>query len=479
MKTNRATKKVPGGPRPLSFAAASSLPRHPVETVFEAGLRHHHLATTAYPIAHRKTIWRYRKSPWWHAHLLRSAIQASEGFCLYAHIPFCEKRCSFCEYCVVKSHDLDAEERYHRALLKELDRYIALFGDEAPPLDGFDIGGGTPSLIQPGRVAELVERVRGAFTLGPGFQMSIETTPRLAALHPERLAAIHASGISRISMGLQMTNPRLLERYGRGRNRPGHNVRAVENIRAAGFRSFNIDLMYGLADQREQDLRRALAFTVELAPEHITLYRMRYKGTKIAGEAGRVELDRVVGMYNLSRAMLQEAGYQGAPGKNTFTRTAGHSGASAYLTARVERSTPYIGIGLGAQTFTNNVLAYNLGASSKKLGRYLAAQDSDELPIQDLYHLPLEEGMAKMVSVSFYFGAVDRRAFLDRFGVALEQRFARELRFLTKRGLCRLDAGHLRMTRAGAMVFNGVLALFYSSRVQDHLVRLGTDVKLS
>ena len=472
MKVNTAIQKAATRARPLSFSTPSSVPRHDLEKIFEAGLEHHHLATTAYPIVHRKTIWGYRVDPADHAPLLRQAILDSEGFCLYAHIPFCERRCSFCEYCVVKEHNQDLEERYHQALMGELERYISLFGGDAPPLEGFDIGGGTPSLIQPERVAELVRRVRGAFEVSPGFGISIETTPRLAALHPERLAAYRANGIDRISMGLQMTNPRLLRRYGRDGNHPGHNASAVKNIRAAGFQSFNIDLMYGLAHQTEQDLARALSLTMELGPEHITLYRMRYKGTTIAGEAGRVELDRVVAMYNLSRALLLDGGYQAPPGKNTYTRTPGASGASAYLTARVMRSTPYIGLGLGAQTFTNNILAYNVGAASKRLGAYLAASQAPALPIQDLYHLPREEGMAKMVSVSFYFGAVDRQAFQARFGIPLEQRFAREVRFLSKRGLCRLDADALRMTRAGAMAFNGVLALFYSSRVQDHLVGL-------
>ena len=326
--------------------------------------------------------------------------------------------------------------------------------------------------MHPRRIEALVDRVLEAFEPAPGFHISIETTPKIAAEHPERMAALRAMGIERISMGLQMANPRLLRQYGREINSVGHNAAAAANIRAAGFERFNIDLMYGLAHQQEQDLVQTLRHAIGLAPEYITIYRMRYKGTRISSEAPRVELDRVTAMYELCRRELLAAGYRGAPGKNTFSRLEGDSGASAYLTSRVVQSTPYLGLGLGAQTFTNNVLAYNLGAASKRLEPYLAAAARGELPIQDLYHLPLQEGMAKMVSVSFYFGAVDRAAFQGRFGVALERRFPREVDFLVERGLCRLDPDALRMTPEGARAFNGVLALFYSDRVKAHLVGL-------
>jgi oxygen-independent coproporphyrinogen-3 oxidase len=129
--------------------------------------------------------------------------------------------------------------------------------------------------------------------------------------------------------------------------RIGYNRQAVENIRRAGFRRFNIDLMYGFAKQSSEDFRRTIEYTIHLDPEYITLYRMRYKGTSVADEAGQIELGRVIEMYALARQMLTEAGYQANPGKNGFSRVAGDPGTSAYLTERVVRSTPYLGPGVG------------------------------------------------------------------------------------------------------------------------------------
>ena len=271
-------------------------------------------------------------------------------------------------------------------------------------------------------------------------------------------------------MGLQMANPRLLREYGRDLNTLGHNRRAVDHIRAAGFTRLNIDLMYGFARQTLEDFIRSLEYTIELRPEYVTLYRMRYKGTRVDREAAGVQLEKVMEMYEVARGVLLAAGYSATPGKNGFSRVEGDPGTSAYLTSRVVSSVPYLGLGLGAQTFTNTLLAYNLGAASKRLGGYLAATRSGRLPVQDLYHLPPSEGMAKMISVAFYFGQIDRAVFERRFGVALERRFSEEVAFVLRRGLMTLDGSALRLTPRGALAFNGVVALFYSDRVKQHLL---------
>jgi oxygen-independent coproporphyrinogen-3 oxidase len=171
-------------------------------------------------------------------------------------------------------------------------------------------------------------------------------------------------------------------------------------------------------------------------------------------------------MYAAAYERLRAAGYHANYGKNGFSRVAGDPGTSAYLTARVIESVPYLGLGLGAQTFTNNVLAYNLGAASKRLERYLAVAEAGELPIQDLYWLPPEEAMAKMVSVACYFGEVDLAAFEQRFGVRFTERFAPEVAFAEQRGLMHRTGGKLRLTKQGARAFGGVVALFYSPAVQ-------------
>jgi oxygen-independent coproporphyrinogen-3 oxidase len=458
---------APHVPLPLPTIANLSPKR-----VFDAGMRSHHIANTAYPIAHRKTIWQHRVDRDDHTPVLRRAFSPPEPIGLYAHIPFCERRCKFCEYTVVDQHDPEIEAHYHDALLHEIDLWADQVLRTRRSLFGFDIGGGTPSLVQPERIAHLVAHVRSRFDVAPGFGISIETTPKVAALFPERLHAYRACGIDRISMGLQMVNPRLLRAYDRDLHRVGFNRPAIDNMRAAGFSTVNIDLMYGFSRQSPQDFRASLRAAIDLDPDVITLYRMRYKGTRVQAEAEGVTLGHVMALYDVATEVLPSAGYAAPPGKNAFTKRPEDPGTSAYLTRRVVDGAPYLGVGLGAQTFAGNVLAYGLGAASKRLEPYLRAVADDRVPVQDLYDLPEDEAMAKMIAVSFYFGAVRLDSFRHRFAGDLLDRFAAETQFLLHRGLMTVDEDELRLTKAGAHAFPGVVALFYSPAVKHHLLLL-------
>jgi oxygen-independent coproporphyrinogen-3 oxidase len=459
-------------PRALRFAPELA-PQHlaPAD-VYAAGLRHHHLANTAYPIRHRKTIWQHRVDDSAHAALLAESFGGAHPMTLYAHIPFCEARCRFCDYCVIPQHTPEQEHEYGEALLAELDHYAALIDHQGKPLLGFDIGGGTPALVQPALIGRLLERVHRHFTFTPGSDVSIETTPKVAAEHPERLAAYRAFGIDRISMGMQTVSRRLLERYGRELNDTSFNRRAADAIRAAGFRRFNVDLMYGFAGQSVDDFLRSLEYAMSLEPEYITLYRMRYKGTRVRGEMEQVALHDVNLLHDAAHELLNARGFVANEGKNTFSRVPGDTGCSAYLTERVINATPYLGLGMGAQTFANNLLGYNLGAKTKKAEAYVAAVHEGRPPVQDLYHLPPSEGMAKMIAVSFYFGEIDRAAFRARFGTELDAHFADEVAFAKVRGLMHDVGGKLRLTPEGARDYNGVIALFYSDRVKSYLLGL-------
>jgi len=445
--------------------------RFPPAAVFAAGERNHHISNTAYPIAHNRTWGPYRVPLAEHRSTVASAFDFPGEMALYAHIPFCEVRCNFCEYTVVGKSELDQTRAYMTRLYRELELYARLLGRRR--LVGFDIGGGTPAFVDAELIAELVERVRRDFDLAG--EISIETTPRIAAAEPAKLHAYRGAGINRISMGLQVIQPDLLKVLNRDGNGVEHHHRAVEHIRAAGFRSFNIDLMYGFANQSLDSWRATLAHTLNLGPEAITLYRMRYKLTRISHQAPLVNLADVRAQAQLAKQMLADAGYRANPGKNTYCRVPDDNGTSDYITRRVVDGLPYLGIGLGSQTFTHQTISYNAGAAAKNLAPYLQAVDEGRLPLQDLYDLPRTHMMAKMACVSFYFGEIDRAAFQAKFGAPLEELYADELDFVLSEGLMRLTPRTLTMTEKGGRHFNGVCALFHAPSVQAYLLERDPD----
>lgn len=438
--------------------------------VFQAGINNHHISNTAYPIQHHTTWNPYR--------VVKSKIQDAvvqtwknnPEILLYAHIPFCESRCYYCEYTVVSQKEKHSHDEYMNRLLQEIQLYSTIVQNK-PAIRGFDIGGGTPSIISADWIDRLVNKARTCFSIQDDLEISIETTPSIAANDPDKIRSCISSGIKRISMGVQVTQPDLLRILNRSNDGLVHHQKAVENIRRAGFKKFNIDLMYGFANQSLDGWQQTLNHTIQLAPDFITLYRMRYKLTRISHQAHLVTLEMISKLKKLACELLESAGYHARPGKNTFSKIAGDPGTSDYLTQRVVHATPYIGLGLGAQSFSTTSIAYNKGSAGKNLKPYIKAVDKGELPIQDYYDLSREQLQAKMVAVSFYFGEIHLPSFKKRFGLGFVDAYPAEVDFVLQNGYMFYDEENLSLTKKGAEFYNGIIALFYAPSVKACLAQ--------
>ncbi len=462
-----------------SDLSESDRTKHDPAEVFAAGERNHHISNTAYPIAHR-IVWKpYRSDEHEKRKLQTAAIERIQDFALYSHIPFCETRCYFCEYTVVSRDELQRSSEYMELLSRELKMYTALLGGRR--LHGFDIGGGTPSFVEGKLIARHVEEVMKRFDCQSGFEISIETTPRIAAADPDKMRLYHDCGIRRISMGIQVVQPDLLRALGRDSNGLEHHFRARDNIRRAGFEKFNVDLMYGFAGQSLLSWEETLRQAIRLNPDFITLYRMRYKLTRISSQAANVRLDDVRDQLSLAAEILTREGYLANPGKNTYSKISNHAGTSAYLTRRVILGMPYLGLGLGAQTMTNSTISYNDGSAGKKIHPYARSIQNGSLPVQDVYDLPLAQMTAKMAAVSLYFGEINTAAFLEKFGLTLEEAYPDETKFALAENLMHYtESGNgieigaqknsLALTKKGASHFNGTIALFFAPSVKEYLI---------
>lgn len=437
--------------------------------IFDYGLQYHHYANTAYPLT--PTSLRYcrigdeKRIP---AFLAEEWDKVDE-LSLYVHIPFCEVRCKFCEYAVLEGDDAGEDELYVSLLLKEMDMYKEIIGNRE--IVGLDVGGGTPTRFSVEHLKIITEKLKSTFNIGTEVMFSIETTPVIAAREPDKIEALYEMGYRRISMGIQSVSKRLLNELGREGTTSIYE-KAVKNIRAAGFERFNVDLMYGFLNQSDEDLENTLNYAIGLEPENITLYRNRYKGTKIEKEAPGVSLYKIIGQYRLAYKALIARGYSANEGKNTFSRVDGDYGTSDYLTQRVVYGVPYLGLGLGAQSLGKDYLSYNSGAASKKLKDYKEKIEAGRFPIQDIYALDKDEMISKVLSVAFYFGFIDFRAFQQRFGIDFLERFEGECQYLIDEGLMEIRDQAIYLTGRGADYINGVIPFFYSKRSQNELSEL-------
>lgn len=429
--------------------------------IFDRGIQFHHYCNTAYPLRPNSLAEYELNDPDKIYEVVRENIEAQDELCLYVHVPFCRSRCKFCEYVVLDKPGENDPDIYVDYLLREIEMYRRIIGDK--PIVGYDIGGGTPSYLSVDNLRKITDSIK-SFNLQDGMYLSVETTPVIAAEDPDKIKALKELGYNRISMGFQTVSEKLLESLGREGSQFIYE-KAVANIRKAGFDRLNIDLMYGFLNQSDEDFANTIKYTIAMNPEFITLYRNRYKGTKLEAESQGVTLYKVNRQYDIAYRLLREAGYIANNGKNTFSRIPGDYGTSSYLTKRVVDATSYVGFGLGAQSFVGNYLAYNLGCADHKLGKYYEAIDKGHLPINDIADMPVSEVRAKAISVMFYFGFISMKAYQKRFGEDFREVYKAQIRFLEDNYLMEfIDEDTFMLTDYGAAHLYGIIPLFYSER---------------
>ena len=188
---------------------------------------------------------------------------------LYVHMPWCVRKCPYCDF---NSHQLKSAKpsvRYIDALLADLEAELPLLGSR--PIEAVFFGGGTPSLFAPEEFARLLAGVRQRCVLADGAEVTLEANP--GTIERGRFAGYRAAGINRVSLGAQSFAPHALERLGRI-HAPRDTLAAVEELRAAGIGNFNLDLMYALPGQTFEEALEDIRVACALGPAHISHYQL-------------------------------------------------------------------------------------------------------------------------------------------------------------------------------------------------------------
>lgn len=189
---------------------------------------------------------------------------------LYIHIPWCVRKCPYCDF---NSHAQSGElpeQIYVAALLSELDQYHHHDVAERPILSIF-FGGGTPSLFSPAAIEQIIQGIKERFTLNANIEITLEANP--GTVDSSRFVGFKQAGINRLSLGIQSLQNNKLQSLGRIHDSHGA-INAIENAKQAGFENFNIDLMYGLPKQSIEDALTDLNTATAYAPSHISWYQL-------------------------------------------------------------------------------------------------------------------------------------------------------------------------------------------------------------
>ncbi len=226
---------------------------------------------------------------------------------LYIHLPWCEKKCPYCDF---NSHEISAipEQEYVTALLNDLEQDLPLIWGRS--IDSIFIGGGTPSLFSGEAIERLFSGLRALLNFAPAIEITMESNPGSA--EAERYSAYFESGVNRLSIGVQSFDDQHLTLLGRVHDAK-QAYQAVDKARQAGFDNINIDLMYGLPRQSLAQARRDTTEAISLGPSHISLYQLTIEANTLFQHQPPQGMpdDELAWQQQLAcQALLSDNGYQ-------------------------------------------------------------------------------------------------------------------------------------------------------------------------
>lgn len=389
---------------------------------------------------------------------------------LYIHVPFCLSRCFFCNFAIDVRNHRSLYENYVGAVQSELRNLEVQIGPDGVP--GIDIGGGTPTRLPIEFLEKLLNALKPfqAASQHP-FGTSIETTPSIAGMEPEKMALLSSQGVRRVSMGIQSFNDKHLTDVNR-HAQIDMGMLAAKNIHDLPFKRFNVDLIFGLPNQSERDWEEDLQQVIKLNPDSITTYDCLYRGKGRALTKRTPclpSLDDYGRLYDVGYNFLLKHGYYAPYGSVNFSRYPDETGTSAYFEGRLLDGLPYVGVGNYASSWLGDTWYFKV----KKLDQYIALARENQSLVGDVYTLPKEELYAKYILFSLNYGIIDERKFYQRFGVEFSKTFERDLEYaiekkwLVKQGqfLWTIPYGQFRN-------INYVRSLFYSREAKHWLMRL-------
>lgn len=261
---------------------------------------------------------------------------------LYIHIPFCRKKCAYCDF-YSRVPSCGGTEDYVKALIKEMKKWGGELKNR--PIDTVYIGGGTPSLLGD-MIIPLAEAAKSAFNILPGAEVTAEVNPESAA---EFLPAARKAGVNRISIGAQSGNDAMLRRLGR-LHTADDTAKAVAAARNAGFDNISLDLMIGLPESGQASLDADTDFILSLSPQHISAYILKSEpGTALFESGTLLPDDEATAEQYLSVCdRLEKSGYSHYEISNFAL-----PGFESRHNLRYWKDGEYLGIGPAAHSFLN------------------------------------------------------------------------------------------------------------------------------
>lgn len=380
---------------------------------------------------------------------------------LYVHIPFCLRKCCYCDFYSIS--DLSQTSGFLAALKREMQM------NSGTPLvfDTLYIGGGTPSVLPPEAIGQIIETAGRYFSIASDAEKTLEVNPGTVTL--ENLSEYRKFGVNRLNIGVQSFNDNNLRFLGRIHS--GRDARlSVEWAHRAGFDNIGLDLIFGLPGQDKINWLSDLTQAGNLEPEHLSCYMLTCEsGTPLDREVktGRIHLaaeGRVLDLFDTAIHFLTNHDFLHYEVSN-FARMAGpnHEPRTSRHNLKYWSFAPYIGLGPSAHSFIEPERYWN----HRSVATYVRQIEAGKSATAEIERLTKEQ----MVIEAIYLGfrttrGIDLDMFKARFDISFSQTFDKTIAELETRGMIKLSERHCALTRTGLPFLDSIASMFTSQDIR-------------
>ncbi|UCG07358.1 MAG: radical SAM family heme chaperone HemW [Desulfobacterales bacterium] len=374
---------------------------------------------------------------------------------IYIHIPFCEKKCFYCDFYSVT--DISQIPLFMVALKKE----IQMVSRVSLVFDTLYIGGGTPSVLDADLVAQIIGFAFKYFKILPEPEVTMEVNPGTVTL--EDLTNYRNSGVNRLNIGVQSFHAENLKWLDRIHSAE-QALLSLDWARQAGFDNVGLDLIYGLPAQTENNWLEDLERAVDLHPEHLSCYMLtRESGTPLDKEvsAGRIRWagdNTLRGLFETTIDYLTRHGFLHYEVSNfaRFTEADGSAWKSRH-NSKYWSFAPYIGLGPSAHSFIEPERCWN----HKSVQNYIRELQDGRLPVADREKLTREQLLMESIYLGFRTTkGIDLVRLKDKFGIDFLKHFHEMIADFEKKGFLKVTKTHCALTVKGMALLDSITAAF-------------------
>lgn len=370
---------------------------------------------------------------------------------IYIHIPFCVHKCIYCDFLSAPADD-DVKYAYTKALINEIRNTAD--GQVKDNITSIFFGGGTPSVLPDGCIADILMAVRDCFDISDDAEITMECNP--GTVNESRLSEYRAAGVNRLSFGLQSADNNELKMLGRIHTFEQF-AESFRLARNAGFSNINVDLMSAIPGQTEATLENTFDKVMALQPEHISVYSLILEdGTYLADNIDKFppvpDEDEDRRMYHMTKERLYSAGYERYEISN-YSRPGYECRHNLLYWNRGE----YYGFGCSAAGFIGNERYSDI----RDVKKYIEFNGDIEKLHENIEILTKEDAMEEFMFLGLRkMAGVDVMDFQRRFGVPIENVYAKEIEHNIDKGLLIRQADMLKLTEYGIDICNTVMSDF-------------------